>query len=103
MVRYNKGKFHAANVDKASLLNEQNGVESVTPEGRRGTYVQIAGWIARRIVCDVREGDTVVIGRRVGMLRFGSRLAVYLPADAEWKVAPGDRVRAGETVVGVLR
>jgi phosphatidylserine decarboxylase len=103
MVRYNKGKFHAANVDKASLLNEQNGVEIVTPEGRRVTYVQIAGWIARRIVCDVREGDTVVIGRRVGMIRFGSRLDVYLPADAQLKVAPGDRVRAGETVVGVLR
>ncbi len=102
-VRYHKGRFHAANVDKASLLNEQNGVTIVTPEGREVTYVQIAGWIARRIVCDVKEGDAVVQGRRVGMIRFGSRLDVYLPPDARVQVALGDRVRAGETVVGVLR
>jgi phosphatidylserine decarboxylase len=102
-VKYNKGKFHAAMVDKASLMNEQNGVEILTPDGRAVTYVQIAGWIARRIVCDVKEGDVVTQGRRVGMIRFGSRVDVYMPMDAQVKVALADRVRAGETVLGVLR
>lgn len=102
-VKYNPGKFHAANVEKASLLNEQNGVEIVTEEGRTVTYVQIAGWLARRIVCDVKEGDAVRVGERVGLIRFGSRLDVYLPSDAEVRVALGDRVRAGETILGVLR
>jgi len=102
-VAYHKGKFHAANVDKASMLNEQNGVTLAPPEGGAVTYVQIAGWIARRIVCDVKEGDAVRQGQRVGMIRFGSRVDVYLPPDARLRVAAGDRVRAGETVVGVLR
>jgi len=102
-VKYNKGEFHVANVEKASLRNEQNGVEIATPEGLAVTYVQIAGWIARRIVCDVKGGDMVRQGQRVGMIRFGSRVDVYLPPDAQVKVALGDRVRAGETVMGVLR
>ncbi|MEW6719454.1 MAG: phosphatidylserine decarboxylase, partial [Thermodesulfobacteriota bacterium] len=78
-VRYHKGKFHVANVEKASLLNEQNGVTIATPEGREVTYVQIAGWVARRIVSDVREGGAVRQGERVGLIRFGSRVDVYLP------------------------
>ena len=102
-VRYNKGEFHVARVEKASLMNEQNGVEIVTPEGRKVTYVQIAGILARRIVCDVREGDEVTQGRRVGMIRFGSRLDVYLPRDARINVAVKDRVRAGETVIGAFQ
>lgn len=102
-VKYNPGEFRAVNVEKASLKNEQNGVEIVTPGGRPVTYVQIAGLIARRIVCDVKAGDEVLIGQRVGMIRFGSRLDVYLPPDAQVRVALGDRVRAGETVLGVLR
>ena len=65
-------------------------------------YVQIAGMIARRIVCDLSEGDAVRQGQRVGMIRFGSRVDVFLPADAELRVAKGDRVRAGESVIGVL-
>lgn len=101
-VRYNKGKFLAANVDKASLENEQNGVSIETAGGRKVVYVQIAGLIARRIVCDLDEGDAVVRGQRVGLIRFGSRVDVYLPADAALSVATGDRVRAGESVVGVL-
>ena len=101
-VRYNRGKFLAANVDKASLENEQNGVVVETAEGRKVTYVQIAGLIARRIVCDVGEGDEVVRGQRVGLIRFGSRVDVYLPADAALSVRAGDRVRAGESVLGVL-
>ena len=101
-VRYHKGAFHVASVDKASLMNEQNGVAIATPEGRTVTYVQIAGMIARRIVCDLEEGDAVRQGERVGMIRFGSRVDVYLPADAGLSVAPGDRVRAGESVIGVF-
>ena len=101
-VRYHKGAFHVASVDKASLMNEQNGVEIATPGGRTVTYVQIAGMIARRIVCDLKEGDAVRQGERVGMIRFGSRVDVYLPADARLSVASGDRVRAGESVIGVF-
>ncbi|MBI5420296.1 MAG: phosphatidylserine decarboxylase family protein [Deltaproteobacteria bacterium] len=101
-VRYNPGKFLAANVDKASLENEQNGVVIETPGGRRVSYVQIAGLIARRIVCDLREGDAVNQGQRVGMIRFGSRVDVILPSSATLRVGLGDRVRAGESVVGVL-
>lgn len=101
-VRYNKGRFLAANVDKASLENEQNGVVIETAGGRTVAYVQIAGLIARRIVCDLAEGDEVVAGQRVGLIRFGSRVDVYLPADAVLSVRTGDRVRAGESVLGVL-
>ena len=101
-VRYHKGAFHVASVDKASLMNEQNGVTIATPEGRRVTYVQIAGIVARRIVCDLKEGDEVRQGQRVGLIRFGSRVDLYLPAEARLSVAPGDRVRAGESVLGVL-
>jgi phosphatidylserine decarboxylase len=102
-VAYHKGRYHVASVDKASLMNEQNGVTIVTGDGRRVTYVQIAGMVARRIVCDVKGGDTVRQGQRVGMIRFGSRVDVYLPADARLRVSLGDHVRAGETIVGELR
>jgi phosphatidylserine decarboxylase len=102
-VLYNKGRYFAANVDKASLENEQNGVTIETAGGKRVTYVQIAGFIARRIVCDVKPGDAVVQGRRVGLIRFGSRVDVYLPAGAELRVKVGDRTRAGESVLGTLR
>ena len=101
-VRYHAGEFHVASVEKASLANEQNAVAIETPDRRTVTYVQIAGMVARRIVCDLSEGDMVRQGQRVGMIRFGSRVDVFLPADARLRVAKGDRVRAGETVIGVL-
>lgn len=101
-VRYNPGKFLAANVEKASLENEQNGVVIETPEGRRVSYVQIAGLIARRIVCDLHEGDAVAQGQRVGIIRFGSRVDIIMPSASALRVKTGDRVRAGESVVGVL-
>jgi len=101
-VRYHKGAFHVASVDKASLMNEQNGVAIVTPGGRTVTYVQIAGMLARRIVCDLKEGDAVRQGQRVGMIRFGSRVDLYLPSEVRLSVAIGDRVRAGESVMGVF-
>jgi phosphatidylserine decarboxylase len=101
-VRYSKGAFHVASVDKASLLNEQKGVAIVTPGGQTVTYVQIAGMLARRIVCDLTEGDAVRQGQRVGMIRFGSRVDLYLPAEVRLSVAIGDQVRAGESVIGVF-
>jgi phosphatidylserine decarboxylase len=101
-VRYHPGKFLAANVAKASLANEQNGVLLETPDGKRVAYVQIAGLIARRIVCDLAEGDTVRQGQRVGIIRFGSRVDILLPASASLSVRSGERVRAGESVIGIL-
>ncbi len=102
-VRYHPGKFLAANVEKASLANEQNGVLLETPDGQRVAYVQIAGLIARRVVCDLAPGDVVRAGQRVGLIRFGSRVDILLPATASLSVQVGDRVRAGESVVGVLQ
>ncbi|HBX42978.1 MAG TPA: phosphatidylserine decarboxylase family protein [Deltaproteobacteria bacterium] len=102
-VRYHPGTFLAANVEKASLANEQNGVLLETPDGHRIAYVQIAGLIARRVVCDVVPGDSVRAGQRVGLIRFGSRVDILMPAAASLSVQVGDRVRAGESVVGVVQ
>jgi phosphatidylserine decarboxylase len=102
-VLYNRGKYFAANAEKASLENEQNGVTIETGAGVPVTYVQIAGFIARRIVCDVTPGDAVRQGGRVGLIRFGSRVDVYLPPSFVPNVKVGDRTTAGETVLGVLR
>lgn len=102
-VEYHPGRFRIASVEKASLENEQNGVRIVTDGGQAVAYVQIAGMVARRVVCDLAEGDRVRQGQRVGMIRFGSRVDILMPAATELRVRTGDRVRAGETVVGVLR
>jgi phosphatidylserine decarboxylase len=83
-------------------MNEQIGVAIDMPGGRTVTYVQIAGMVARRVVCDLKEGDAVRQGQRVGMIRFGSRVDVYLPAEAQLSVVAGDRVRAGESVIGAF-
>ncbi len=101
-VQYHPGEFFAANVEKASLANEQNGVLLETPDGHRVVYVQIAGLVARRVVCDLVPGDTVRAGQRVGLIRFGSRVDILLPATASLNVQVGDRVRAGESIVGVV-
>jgi phosphatidylserine decarboxylase len=101
-VRYNPGKFFAANLDKASLENEQNGVTIETAGGKRVAYVQIAGFIARRIVCDLKAGDAVLRGQRVGLIRFGSRVDVYFPPGTRLSVGKGTKVTAGETVLGVI-
>ena len=102
-VQYHPGRFLAANVEKASLANEQSGVLLETPDGQRVAFVQIAGFIARRVVCDVAPGDTVRAGQRVGIICFGSRVDILLPASASLNVRVGDRVRAGESVVGVVK
>ncbi|MGC9976563.1 MAG: phosphatidylserine decarboxylase family protein [Syntrophales bacterium] len=102
-IEYNKGNFFSANLDKASKLNEKNSVLVDTDDGRKILTVQIAGLIARRIECWVKEDMHVRKGERFGMIRFGSRLEVFLPPDAVISVAIGDKVRAGETPIGWLK
>jgi phosphatidylserine decarboxylase len=101
-VTYHPGKFLAANLDKASEHNERNIVNLKTHDGHRIAFVQVAGLIARRIACWIEEGDEVEAGQRFGLIRFGSRLDVYLPGDSRITVRSGQKVRAGETILGYL-
>jgi phosphatidylserine decarboxylase len=102
-VRYFPGKFVNADLDKASSENERNAVMLKTADGQELTFVQVAGLIARRILCYVKPGDTLQPGQRYGFIRFGSRVDVYLPLTAAIKVTLGDRVRAGETVLAEMQ
>jgi phosphatidylserine decarboxylase len=96
--KYHPGKFLPAWDDKASLQNEQNAV-TVEDGTDRVEFKQIAGLIARRIVFKKREGDAVGAGERVGLIKFGSRVDVFLPAGVRIRVVKGDRVTGGETVL----
>jgi phosphatidylserine decarboxylase len=96
---YDAGSFVNAALDKASAENERLALHVRTDDGRDVTCVQIAGLIARRILCYVREGDSVRAGQRYGFIRFGSRVDVYLPADAAPRVSIGDRTTAGITAI----
>lgn len=98
---YRPGKFLNADLDKASEDNERNGLVVRTPNGRYGV-VQIAGLVARRIVCFVKEGQLVSAGERFGLIRFGSRVDVYLPAGTKPLVAVGQYALGGETVIADL-
>ena len=98
-VSHRPGKFISAQKPSASIQNERNTVVLETPKGERVVLVQVAGLIARRIVFWLREGDTVQKGERIGMIRFGSRVDLYVPADWNIKVSRGQRVKAGETVI----
>jgi len=98
-VRYHPGKYFRAFADKASLDNEQTAVVTEDDAGRRLCFVQIAGFVARRIVCGLRPGDPVVQGARYGMIMFGSRADVYLPPTVRVRVGVGDRAVGGETVL----
>jgi phosphatidylserine decarboxylase len=100
---YHPGKFFSANRDKASLYNEHNIVILETDQRKKIVLVQIAGLIARRIVCWVKKGDLVETGQRFGLIRFGSRLEVYLPSDTTLMVKKGGKVKAGQTVIGYIR
>jgi phosphatidylserine decarboxylase len=102
-IHYKKGSFFSANLDKASILNERNSILIRTDDGKEILTVQIAGLIARRIECWVKEGMHIMKGERVGIIRFGSRLEVYLPSDSAISVKIGDKVRAGETQIGWLK
>jgi phosphatidylserine decarboxylase len=99
---YSPGKFLRADLDRASAANEQNALLVETAEGARLMVVQIAGLIARRIVCWVRKGDSVVRGQRFGLIRFGSRLDIYLPRDTQLQVRVGQKTLAGQTILGHL-
>nr|WP_028537312.1 phosphatidylserine decarboxylase [Paludibacterium yongneupense] len=101
-VEYHSGSFLNAAMAKASLENERNAVLLKTPEGVAITFVQIAGLVARRILCYARPGEQLTRGQRYGFIRFGSRVDVYLPLDAQVRVAIGDKVRATETVLAAL-
>ena len=99
-VFYHRGKFFDARDGRASCENERNGILLEIPGGARIAFVQIAGLIARRIVCYATIGDDLKRGERYGLIRFGSRLDVYLPVDMEPLVKLGDIAVAGETVLG---
>ena len=101
-VEYNKGKFVNAALDKASTENERNAVLATTRSGREITFVQVAGLVARRMLCYIGEGEKVVRGERYGFIRFGSRVDVYLPLDARAEVAIGDKVSASSTILARL-
>jgi len=102
-ISYFPGKFFSANLDKASKENEHNAVFIETDKGKKICMVQIAGLIARRIICRLQEGDVVSRGDRFGIICFGSRLDVYLQADTKICVQVGNRVKAGETILGYLK
>jgi phosphatidylserine decarboxylase len=99
---YNPGRFINAAFDKASLENERNALWLRTTGGADVTCVQIAGLIARRILCYVREGDSLERGQRFGFIRFGSRVDIYVPEDANLVAALGDKVYATSTVIATL-
>jgi len=101
-IRYREGKFFPANLDKASEFNERNTIVIGRTDGRKVVTIQIAGVVARRIVWWIKENSTVQIGQRFGMIRFGSRLEVFIPREAKILVKIGDQVKAGQTPLGEL-
>ncbi len=98
-ISYREGSFISANRDRAMLENEQCALLLRRDDGLECTVVQVAGLIARRIVCRAETGDRLEKGERFGMIRFGSRLDVYLPPEVEFTVRPGERVVAGQSVI----
>jgi phosphatidylserine decarboxylase len=101
-VAYRPGLFLSADLDKASDDNERNSMLLVGTEGHQVAVVQIAGLLARRIVCEVGEGDEVAAGQTYGLIRFGSRVDTYLPPGSEVLVLPGQRTIGAETVLATL-
>ena len=100
---YRPGAFVNADLDKASEENERNALHLRTPEGRDVTCVQVAGLIARRILCYAKPGDRLARGQRYGFIRFGSRVDVYVPAEAAPVAAVGDVVYAAESILAEFR
>ena len=101
-VNYYPGKFFAANLDKASSQNEHSALYLETADARQLCVVQVAGLIARRIICNVQAGQGVLKGQRYGIICFGSRIDLYLPIEVQIQVASGDKVRAGSSIIGRL-
>lgn len=102
-VRYCSGKFISANHEKASIENEHNALILKTEKGSRIAFVQIAGLVARRIVCWVHKEESLIRGQRFGLIRFGSRLDVFLPVSAEIEIKIKDKVSAGQSILGYLK
>lgn len=98
-LRYTKGRFVDASRDDASLNNERMAIRVAPPEGPEIIFVQVAGLVARRIVCDLREGQRIATGQRMGIIRFGSRVDVYCPAPYVTMVVAGQRMVGGETIL----
>ena len=103
LIHYKKGKFFSADLDKASEDNEKNIIKIKGMDGNEILVVQIAGLIARRIVCWIKEGMYVRKGDRFGLIRFGSCVELYLPADCIISVKVGEKVMAGETPIGCMK
>ena len=101
--KYHPGKFLVAFKPKSSTDNEHNSIVIKDEKGREVLVRQIAGFVARRIVCDLQPGDKAEVGEEFGMIRFGSRVDVFLPLNAEVKVKIGDKVRTKETVLALLK
>jgi phosphatidylserine decarboxylase len=101
-IQYQPGCFIPANKPDACVRNEQNALMIKTPSGAKILCVQVAGLIARRIVCWVSPGDRVQRGERFGLIRFGSRMDTFLPVGTALRVSVGDRVKGGETILGDL-
>ncbi len=101
-ITYHPGKFFSANLDKASKQNEKNKITLTTADSKRIAFVQIAGFIARRIACWIEKGDCVNTGQRFGLIRFGSRLEVYLPGNSRIAIQVRQHVKAGKTIIGYL-
>ncbi len=99
-IHYQKGRFLAAYKEAASSINEQNALEIETNTGDNFRVIQIAGVLARRIVCWTKAGDTISLGERFGLIQFGSRTDLYFPEGYNISVEQGQRVRGGETIVG---
>ena len=99
---YNKGEYIIASHPKASEFNEQSRIGLKTDYGKI-LFKQIVGTVARRLVCDLKVGDTLVVGERFGMMKFGSRMDIALPMDAEILVEIGNKVIAGETIIAKLK
>jgi phosphatidylserine decarboxylase len=101
-ITYHPGKFFSANLDKASKQNEKNEIVLQTAGAKKIVFIQIAGLIARRIACWIEKGDRVNAGQRFGLIRFGSRLEVYMPEGSKTTIQVRQKVKAGETVIGYL-
>ncbi len=101
-IKYKEGSFFNASLDKASEKNERNSIIITTENGTEIVVVQIAGLIARRILSFVNDGDQLNLGERFGLIRFGSRVDVYLPKSYKSEVKLGDKTIAGETIIGSL-
>lgn len=101
-IRHNEGKFFSANLDLAVEENEKNYVFLELENGIKLLYCQVAGLIARRIVCDLKVGDKIKIGQRVGLICYGSRVDIFLPKEIKIKVKLNDKTKAGETILGEI-